>query len=52
MGEPILQVPVELNHGVDDKIEDLETRIHEIEHKAIVEGTRLAVERIRGARQD
>jgi phosphoribosylglycinamide formyltransferase len=50
MGEPVLQVPVELSHPVDDKIEDLEARIHAIEHKAIVEGTRIAVERIRSTR--
>jgi phosphoribosylglycinamide formyltransferase len=49
MGEPILQVPIELSHPTDDKIEDLEARIHSIEHKAIVEGTRIAVERIRNA---
>lgn len=48
MGEPILQQPIELSHLNDDKIEDLEERIHAMEHKAIVEGTRIAVERIRG----
>ncbi|KIW03220.1 phosphoribosylglycinamide formyltransferase [Verruconis gallopava] len=51
MGEPILQQPVQLSHPEDDNIEDLEARIHEIEHKAIVEGTRIAAERIRNARK-
>lgn len=50
MGEPILQVPIELSHPSDDKIENLEERIHALEHKAIVEGTRIAVERIQSAR--
>lgn len=47
MGEPILQIHVELSHPVDDKIADLEERIHAIEHEAIVEGTRIAVQKIR-----
>jgi len=46
MGEPILQVPIPLTHPEDDDIAALETRIHDIEHKAIVEGTRIAVEKI------
>ena len=49
MGEPILQVPIDLAHPTDDDIDALEERIHAVEHKAIVEGTRLAVERIRSA---
>lgn len=46
MGEPILQVAVALTHPEDDDIEALETRIHDIEHETIVEGTRIAVEKI------
>jgi folate-dependent phosphoribosylglycinamide formyltransferase PurN len=49
MGEPIVQVPVELSHPADDDESALEERMHAVEHKAIVEGTRIAVERIRGA---
>jgi phosphoribosylglycinamide formyltransferase len=44
MGEPLLEVPIPLNHPEDDDIAALEERIHRIEHKAIVEGTRLAIE--------
>ena len=47
MGEPILQIPIELSHPLDDEIADLEERIHAIEHEAIVEGTRMAVQKIR-----
>jgi folate-dependent phosphoribosylglycinamide formyltransferase PurN len=49
MGEPILQQPIELSHPNHDKLEDLEEQIHAVEHKAIVEGTRIAVERIQNA---
>jgi phosphoribosylglycinamide formyltransferase len=47
MGEPILQIPIGLSHPLDDEIADLEERIHAIEHEAIVEGTRIAVQKIR-----
>ena len=50
MGEPIMQQPIELSHPNHDKLDDLEGQIHAVEHKAIVEGTRVAVERIREAR--
>jgi len=50
MGEPILQQPIELSHPSHDKLADLEELIHAVEHKAIVEGTRIAVERIRTSR--
>jgi folate-dependent phosphoribosylglycinamide formyltransferase PurN len=43
MGQPLHVVPIPL--GEDDKdVAELEERIHKIEHVAIVEGTRLAVE--------
>jgi phosphoribosylglycinamide formyltransferase len=44
MGEAIIQVPVPLSHPEDDDIAALEERIHHIEHGAIVDGTKLAVE--------
>jgi phosphoribosylglycinamide formyltransferase len=46
MGEPLLEIPIPLTHPTDDDIEALETRIHAIEHVAIVEGTRMAIERL------
>lgn len=46
MGDPILQIEVPLTHPEDDDIEVLKERIHGIEHGAIVEGTKLAIEKI------
>jgi phosphoribosylglycinamide formyltransferase len=46
MGEPLVVTKVPLEHPRDDKLDDLEERIHGIEHEAIVEGTRLAIEKI------
>jgi phosphoribosylglycinamide formyltransferase len=46
MGEPILEIPIPLTHPEDDEISRLEERIHQVEHSAIVEGTRLAVEKL------
>jgi len=46
MGEPLLEIPVPLTHPKDDEIGALEERIHRIEHGAIVEGTRIAIERL------
>lgn len=49
MGTPIVQVPIPLTHPEDDSVEALTERVHAIEHEAIVEGTRIAVEEIRAA---
>ncbi|KAL2047340.1 hypothetical protein N7G274_001361 [Stereocaulon virgatum] len=38
-GSPLLVVEIPFIRGVDESMEALEQRIHEIEHKAIVEGT-------------
>jgi len=46
MGEPILVEEVPFVKGVDEDVEKLKERIHEEEHKIIVEGTRVAVERL------
>jgi phosphoribosylglycinamide formyltransferase len=46
MGSPILEIPVPLTHPEDDELEALKERIHKIEHGAIVEGTRVAIEKI------
>lgn len=46
MGDPILQIEVPLTHPEDDDIEVLKERIHGIEHGAIVEGTKKAIEKI------
>lgn len=43
MGEPILVVRIPLEHPADDDVAQLEERIHDIEHKAIVEGTAKAI---------
>lgn len=42
MGKVIVTADVEIRK--DDTIEQLEERMHETEHKLIVEGTRLAAE--------
>jgi len=46
MGLPILEIPIPLTHPADDDLEVLKERIHGIEHGAIVEGTRVAIEKI------
>jgi phosphoribosylglycinamide formyltransferase len=46
MGSPILEIPVPLRHPDDDDLEALTQRIHGIEHGAIVEGTKVAIEKI------
>lgn len=45
-GEAVLTREVELKAG--ETLEELEERIHAIEHGAIVEGTRVTLERIAG----
>jgi phosphoribosylglycinamide formyltransferase len=44
-GEAIVTKEVELREG--ESLDDLETRIHEVEHGLIVEGTRRTLERIK-----
>ncbi|MCJ1406668.1 hypothetical protein MMC19_000734 [Ptychographa xylographoides] len=44
MGEPILVKDIDLRRG--ESLEDLEIRLHAMEHIAIVEGTKLAIERL------
>jgi len=41
-GEPLLTREVEMKEG--ETLEELEQRIHKVEHKAIVEGARIALE--------
>lgn len=45
-GQPIVQVSVPLSHPNDDNIETLKDRIHAIEHKAIVQGTQMAIQKL------
>ena len=43
-GEPIITEEVELKK--DESLKDLESRMHTVEHRLIVEGTRIAIERL------
>ena len=45
-GQPLLTREVEIRKG--ERLEELMERIHRVEHEAIVEGTRIAVERLSG----
>ena len=47
MGEPILVMEIPFMEGVDEDIEKLKERMHEEEHRIIVTGTKIAVERLR-----
>jgi phosphoribosylglycinamide formyltransferase len=44
-GQPIIVKEVQIH--ANDTLDSLETRIHEVEHKAIVEGTNIALEALR-----
>jgi phosphoribosylglycinamide formyltransferase len=44
-GQPIIVKEVKIH--ANDTLDSLETRIHEIEHKAIVEGTNIALEALK-----
>jgi folate-dependent phosphoribosylglycinamide formyltransferase PurN len=46
MGQPLLEVPIPLTHPADDDIEALKERIHAVEHKAIVQGTQIAIKNL------
>lgn len=45
-GEPILVSDIPFIKGVDEDIEKLKDRIHNKEHKAIVDGTKMAISRL------
>lgn len=51
-GEPIIVEEIPLRHPEDDDLDALEQRIHEIEWKAIVEGTQKAIEALGKTRHD
>lgn len=44
-GEPVIQREVDMRQG--ETLEQLEDRIHVVEHQAIVDGTKHAIERLR-----
>ncbi|KAI5779510.1 formyl transferase [Geopyxis carbonaria] len=48
-GEPIVVRKVEMREG--ESLDDLEARIHKVEHEAIVEGTRLVLEERRARKE-
>ncbi len=49
MGEPIVTQEVEMKQG--ESVEELEERMHAMEHGLIVEGTRIGLEKIRAQRR-
>ncbi|KMP04961.1 purine synthase [Coccidioides immitis RMSCC 2394] len=48
MGTPLLVREIPFIKGVDEDLEALEKRIHEIEWKVVVEGVQIAIDEIRG----
>lgn len=50
MGEPIVTQEVDMRQG--ESVEELEERMHVIEHRLIVEGTRMVLEKIRAQRRN
>lgn len=46
MGDPILVLEIPFVEGLDEDLESLKQRIHEIEWKAIVFGTGLAIKEL------
>jgi len=48
-GQPIVVREVEINSG--ETLEDLEERIHKVEHVAIVDGTRIALQKLREGKE-
>lgn len=46
MGQPILVEEISLIKGVDEDLEKLKERVHMEEHKIVVSGTKIAVERL------
>lgn len=46
MGDPILVLEIPFVKGSDEDLESLKQRIHEIEWKAIVSGTGLAIKEL------
>lgn len=49
MGTPILVRDIEIRK--EDTVEDLESRIHDVEHELIVEGTQIAIENVKKTKQ-
>jgi phosphoribosylglycinamide formyltransferase len=49
MGEPIVVREVDMR--VEEPLQELETRMHEVEHALIVEGTRIALDKVRERRK-
>ena len=43
-GNLLVEVPVHLEHPADDTLAALEEKIHQVEHKLIVQGTQMAIE--------
>jgi phosphoribosylglycinamide formyltransferase len=50
MGEPIVVREVDMR--AEEPLQELETRIHEVEHELIVEGTRMALEKVRERKRE
>ncbi len=50
MGRPVLVREIPMVAG--ESLEDLEQRMHEVEHDIIVEGTQIALAELREARED
>lgn len=46
MGDPILVLEIPFVKGSDEDLESLKQRIHEIEWKAIVSGTNIAIKEL------
>jgi phosphoribosylglycinamide formyltransferase len=45
-GEPLVTEEVPMEHPRDDRLEDFEERMHQVEHSLIVKGVGLAIERL------
>ncbi|KAF2146132.1 uncharacterized protein K452DRAFT_348755 [Aplosporella prunicola CBS 121167] len=50
MGAPILTKEIPFVEGEDDKLEDFEQKVHQVEWGAIVEGTKLAIDKLWSSR--
>lgn len=51
MGPPLLVREIPFVSGTDEDLGALETRVHEIEWKIVVDGVNLALERMQAARK-
>jgi phosphoribosylglycinamide formyltransferase len=45
-GEPLVVEEVTMEHPRDDRLEEFEERMHQVEHEVIIRGTGIAIERI------